>query len=1220
MMLLRWGVCCLALTVGLASVGRGQTPLQEQLLAEGAVSLAKAARGEGDPRRGAILFHQPFLACAKCHAVGQVANLPVTAPSQLTLGPDLAKLGKEATAEALVESILDPSKVIRKGFESVVVQTTDGKTVTGLLVEETADKLVLRDVGQGGLLVTLSKAQIEERVSGKVSIMPAGQVNALAGRSQFLDLARYLIEIAEGGPARAQQLQPPPSLFAYRLPEYEQQVDHAGMLRELDAKALQRGEAIYNRLCINCHGTKDQPGSLPTSLKFADGKFKNGADPWRMYQTLTHGFGLMAAQTWMVPQQKYDVIHYVRETYLKPHNAAQFVSIDDTYLASLPKGTTRGPAPSNVEPWSSMNYGPHLIATYEVGSDGRNFAHKGIAVRLDPGPGGVSRGRQWMVFDHDTLRVAAAWSRAEEEGETERRRDGAKEGATSKANSSSLRPSVPPSLRPNFIDWHGINFDGRHNIHPQVSGDVAFANPTGPGWANPKTGSFDDPRVLGRDGRRYGPLPRAWGRYRGLHQHGEQIIVSYTVGETEVLEMSGVSPVAPSQPVFTRTLNIGPRSREMLLKVATHPVKEAMVEMIGVDNRDGSSVGQVALLSVPRKATVESQPNGAKTVLAAGLSPMPTGAKWQRGTDGSLLLGLPPRKEPLKFVLSVTAQRQAVVEAEDLAALVTAPPADLASLAKGGPRRWPEVLTTEATVGPDNGPFAVDVLTPPVNNPWFAQVRLTGFDFFDDGDRAAVCSWDGDVWLVSGLARLEAVTANVDDKGTRGRGDTGTKRRPETAKSPSPDPPVPLSPSLTWQRIASGLFQPLGLKIVEDRVYVSCRDQIVLLRDVNGDGETDFYECFNSDHQVTEHFHEFAMGLQTDEAGNFYYAKSARHALTAVVPHHGTLLRVNKDGSRTDILANGFRAANGVCLNPDGTFVVTDQEGHWNPKNRINWVVPAQEGEKPRFYGNLFGYHDVTDESNSAMESPLCWITNAFDRSPAELLWVTSDKWGPLKGSLLNLSYGYGKVFVVPHESVARAAGLSESSKQADDAKKQGGAKNEKKEDTGRQPVPRQGGLCELPIPQFPTGIMRGRFSPADGQLYVCGMFAWAGNVTQPGGFYRIRATGRPAHAPIGLMAKKNGMSITFTEPLDPATASDAAQYVVKTWSLKRTADYGSKHFDEQTLKVANVTLSADRRTVLLELPDIRPTWCMSIEYKLTGSNGEPVNGLIHNTIHSLGE
>ncbi len=186
------------------------------------------------------------------------------------------------------------------------------------------------------------------------------------------------------------------------------------------------------------------------------------------------------------------------------------------------------------------------------------------------------------------------------------------------------------------------------------------------------------------------------------------------------------------------------------------------------------------------------------------------------------------------------------------------------------------------------------------------------------------------------------------------------------------------------------------------------------------------------------------MGLQTDAAGNFYYAKSARHALPALVPHHGTLLRVSQDGSHTEILANGFRAANGVCLNPDGTFIVTDQEGHWNPKNRINWVTPAT-GSQVRFYGNMFGYHDVTDESDAAMEQPLCWITNAFDRSPAELLWVESDRWGPLDGSLLNLSYGYGKVYVVPFEDI-------------------GGQK--------------QGGMCALPIEQFPTGVMRGRFPP----------------------------------------------------------------------------------------------------------------------------------------------
>ena len=74
---------------------------------------------------------------------------------------------------------------------------------------------------------------------------------------------------------------------------------------------------------------------------------------------------------------------------------------------------------------------------------------------------------------------------------------------------------------------------------------------------------------------------------------------------------------------------------------------------------------------------------------------------------------------------------------------------------------------------------------------------------------------------------------------------------------------------LTWKRIASGLFQPLGVKIVDETIYVTCRDQIARLRDLNGDGEIDFIENFNNDHQVTEHFHEFAMGLQTDAGGKF---------------------------------------------------------------------------------------------------------------------------------------------------------------------------------------------------------------------------------------------------------------------------------------------------------------------------------------------------------------
>jgi putative heme-binding domain-containing protein len=1076
--------------------------------------LAVAAQKDGDARRGAIVFHQAALACARCHDHSTAAARG-TGP----IGPDLAALDRKTSAAEIVSSILAPSGTIRPGFETVVAVLADGRSVAGLLIKKTEKELMLRNPSDGST-VTLRREEVDSQNTSATSLMPADLANQLASRRQFLDLVRYLVEIRDGGQKRADELRPPPSLTGLALPEYESRVDHAGLIAGLNKKSYDRGKAIYERLCINCHGTPEQPGSLPTSLRFAADRFKNGCDPFSMYQTLTRGFGLMTPQTWMVPQQKYDVIHYIREEYLRNNNPSQYIAITETYLAGLPKGDTRGPAPRNMEPWAVMDYGPTLIGTYEIGHGGANIAYKGIAVRLDSGPGGIARGKAWMIFEHDTMRMAGAWTGT------------------------------------GFIDWQGIHFDGRHNAHPHVVGNVVASNPTGPGWANPDTGRFDDDdRVIGRDGRRYGPLPKGWARYRGLYHAGGRAVISYTVGNTSVLESPGVilaqSDVereqatraafgseatargawAGEQPIFTRLLNLGPRDKELTLLIATHRDAEPVIE--SHDN------------------TIRFVSSDHREVLLAGIQGSQHGCQWT-ARGNRLCLSIPAGDEPIVLPIWFAGEIQDRPLSSVLATVAAAYQArGLSADLHGGPSRWPQTLTTAVVPGRNNDPFAVDVLTHPQNNPWRAQMRLTGLDFEADGDRMIVAAWDGDLWRVSGLNQLQ--TAAADGNAA--------------------------APRLTWQRIASGLFQPLGVKIVAGAIYVTCRDQLVILRDLNGDGETDFYECFNSDHQVTEHFHEFAMGLQVDERGNFYYAKSARHALPAIVPHHGTLLRIAADGSHTDILATGFRAANGVCLNPDGTFVVTDQEGHWNPKNRINWV---HEGG---FYGNMFGYHNVTDASDEAMEQPLCWITNEFDRSPGELLWVPQGAWGPLAGSLLNLSYGYGKIFVVPFEDI-------------------GGQK--------------QGGMCALPIEPLPTGVMRGRFHPQDRQLYACGMFAWAGSATQPGGLYRIRYTGKPAHLPTGLHAKAGQLSLTFTDPVDREAATNAESFAVKVWDLKRSANYGSPHINERPLNVAAAQLSDDGRTITLKLPHLRPTWGMEIRSRLKTVEGDNFERIIHNSIFQL--
>ena len=145
-------------------------------------------------------------------------------------------------------------------------------------------------------------------------------------------------------------------------------------------------------------------------------------------------------------------------------------------------------------------------------------------------------------------------------------------------------------------------------------------------------------------------------------------------------------------------------------------------------------------------------------------------------------------------------------------------------------------------------------------------------------------------------------------------------------------------------------------------------------------------------------------------------------------------------------------------------------------------------------------------------------------------------------------------------------------------------------------------------------------FHPGDGQLYACGMFAWAGSQQQPGGFYRVRYTGRATNLPLQLHARQGTLQVGFSDPMDAESVANANNFRVKVWSLKRTANYGSPHINEHSLKVVSASLGEDGRSVTLQIPDIGPTWCMEVRYTLRSAEGRPVNGTIHNTIHHLGD
>jgi hypothetical protein len=92
--------------------------LTTRLLDQTNETLAAQVRMRGDPIRGALLFHTSSAGCIKCHSDGQVPS---------PLGPKLTDIHSSAQDTHLIESVLNPSKALRKGYETVSIVTTDGK-------------------------------------------------------------------------------------------------------------------------------------------------------------------------------------------------------------------------------------------------------------------------------------------------------------------------------------------------------------------------------------------------------------------------------------------------------------------------------------------------------------------------------------------------------------------------------------------------------------------------------------------------------------------------------------------------------------------------------------------------------------------------------------------------------------------------------------------------------------------------------------------------------------------------------------------------------------------------------------------------------------------------------------------------------------------------------------------------------------------------------------
>ena len=118
-----------------------------------------------------------------------------------------------------------------------------------------------------------------------------------------------------------------------------------------------------------------------------------------------------------------------------------------------------------------------------------------------------------------------------------------------------------------------------------------------------------------------------------------------------------------------------------------------------------------------------------------------------------------------------------------------------------------------------------------------------------------------------------------------------------------------------------------------------------------------------------------------------------------------------------------------------------------------------------------------------------------------------------------------------------------------------------------------------------------------------------------------------PSTSPFSVETMQNGLAIRFSTPLDKETTEDADRFDLSQWNYRYSMNYGSDEYSvtdpsrlgQDEVYVRSATLLADRQTVFLEIPDIKPVMQLSIHYRLQTADLRLVDQTIAYTINALG-
>ncbi|RKR86500.1 carbohydrate-binding protein with CBM35 doain [Micromonospora pisi] len=421
------------------------------------------------------------------------------------------------------------------------------------------------------------------------------------------------------------------------------------------------------------------------------------------------------------------------------------------------------------------------------------------------------------------------------------------------------------------------------------------------------------------------------------------------------------------------------------------------------------------------------------------------------------------------------------------------------------------------------------------------EPQVTAMDWLPDG-RLAVTTWGGTDNTLGEVYLLDNVTGETD---------------------PS---------RVTTKLVASGLKEPMGIKYVDGRLYVSQKHELTELNDHDGDGVTDQYRTVAT-WPFGGNFHEFAFGLLYDDP-YFYlnlsvaidYGGATTNPQPA--PNRGSTIKVHKKSGKVTYVAGGLRTPNGIGWGPGGDMFVLDNQGGWLPTSKL---VHIKQGRFFNHYTNPAGRFDA-----NPVTAPVLWLPhNEISNSPSTPLYLTE---GRFAGQMLFGDVTYGGIQRAYLEQVQGEY---------------------------------QGAVFRL-TQGLEAGVNRISLGP-DGAIYAGGLGA-GGNWGQTGkltyGLQKLTPNGDDAFDILAMRAKPNGFEFEYTQPLSAETASElASRYQVEQWRYAPTDRYGGPKFAEETLTVRSARLSHDGKRVTLQIDGLKPDRVVHVRSPrpFSSASGEPL-------------